>query len=87
LIFYCISGEESLQNNVQTTKTIKISINKKVFISNTSVIFFPGLGLEAVRQLCLKLTGDKDVVILAARSRDLGLQAVQDLNQQGKTDW
>jgi hypothetical protein len=28
----------------------------------------------------VKLTGEKDVVILAARSRDLGLQAVQDLN-------
>jgi hypothetical protein len=35
----------------------------------------------------VKLIGEKDVVILAARSQDLGLQAVQDLNQQGKTDW
>jgi hypothetical protein len=43
-----------------------------------------GLGLEAVRQLCQKLNGEQDVVILTARNPDLGQQAIDDLQKGGK---
>jgi hypothetical protein len=43
-----------------------------------------GLGLEAVRQLCQTLSGDKDAVILTSRNQDLGQQAVDELQKEGR---
>lgn len=42
-----------------------------------------GLGLEAVRQLCQRLTGEGDVVILTSRNKDLGHEAVETLKKEG----
>jgi hypothetical protein len=39
LVLFCISGEESLQNNVQTSKSIKILITKNLHLKDFNNFF------------------------------------------------
>jgi hypothetical protein len=56
---------------------------KSTGFESPSLLPLLGIGLETVRQLCQKLSGKDDAVILTSRNPDLGQQALKDLEKEG----